>query len=264
MKKCTICSEENPDIAKYCFICGNPFEIETIQCSNCSAENPKDAVQCFQCGQVFARVETSHNELLGQWRFTYKLGKYLYVSCDNCLKSFKIEYERCVEKDDGYTIDPPEKCPACGVVSDTIYYAGTEPMFSNAMRKAEQEQKAAILRKGKLNRVVLILNIIFLIVVACLGFRGWVRGDFKPKPTPTLIPTRTPRPTPTRRPLIYRSTEETEKKEASLQNENDTGILNTSVIDYASARVEIYGSLFPLNDSYNVPVGIYPSLYNKP
>ncbi len=207
MKKCPICSEENPDIAKFCFICGNPFDTGTIKCPNCSTEIPRDSLQCKQCGQVFTRVEKSHNEQLGQWRYIYKLGKYLYVSCDNCLKSFKIERDRCVEKDDGYTINPPEKCPACGIPSDIIYFAGTEPMFSNAMRKAEQEQRAAILRKGKLNRVVLILNVIFLIVVACLGFRGWVRGDFKPKPTPTLIPTRTPRPTPTQRPLIYKGTE---------------------------------------------------------
>jgi predicted ATPase/class 3 adenylate cyclase len=45
--RCPKCARDNPDDAKFCVGCGNPFG---IGCAKCGAENPSDASFCKQCG----------------------------------------------------------------------------------------------------------------------------------------------------------------------------------------------------------------------
>jgi class 3 adenylate cyclase/tetratricopeptide (TPR) repeat protein len=45
--RCPKCARDNPDDAKFCMGCGNPFG---IGCPKCGAENPSDASFCKQCG----------------------------------------------------------------------------------------------------------------------------------------------------------------------------------------------------------------------
>jgi class 3 adenylate cyclase/tetratricopeptide (TPR) repeat protein len=45
--RCPKCARDNPDDAKFCVGCGNPFG---IGCAKCGAENPPDAGFCKQCG----------------------------------------------------------------------------------------------------------------------------------------------------------------------------------------------------------------------
>jgi class 3 adenylate cyclase/tetratricopeptide (TPR) repeat protein len=45
--RCPKCNRDNPDDAKFCVGCGNPF---AGRCAKCGAENPSDATFCKQCG----------------------------------------------------------------------------------------------------------------------------------------------------------------------------------------------------------------------
>jgi class 3 adenylate cyclase len=45
--RCPKCARDNPDDAKFCVGCGQPF---AIGCPECGAENPSDASFCKQCG----------------------------------------------------------------------------------------------------------------------------------------------------------------------------------------------------------------------
>jgi class 3 adenylate cyclase/tetratricopeptide (TPR) repeat protein len=45
--RCPKCARDNPDDAKFCVGCGNPFG---RRCAKCGAENPADASFCKQCG----------------------------------------------------------------------------------------------------------------------------------------------------------------------------------------------------------------------
>lgn len=44
--KCPKCQTENPDAAKFCIECANPFE---VQCPNCGVTNPVRAKFCMEC-----------------------------------------------------------------------------------------------------------------------------------------------------------------------------------------------------------------------
>jgi class 3 adenylate cyclase len=55
--RCSNCNRDNPDDAKFCVGCGNPF---WGRCTKCGAENPSDASFCKQCGtRLAARVAPS-------------------------------------------------------------------------------------------------------------------------------------------------------------------------------------------------------------
>src|SRR5262249_51654096 len=45
--RCAKCARDNPDDAKFCVGCGNPFG---SRCVKCGAESPSDASFCKQCG----------------------------------------------------------------------------------------------------------------------------------------------------------------------------------------------------------------------
>src|SRR6516162_5860855 len=45
--RCSKCARDNPDDAKFCVGCGNPFG---RRCAKCGVENPADASFCKQCG----------------------------------------------------------------------------------------------------------------------------------------------------------------------------------------------------------------------
>jgi class 3 adenylate cyclase/tetratricopeptide (TPR) repeat protein len=45
--RCSKCARDNPDDAKFCVGCGNPFG---ARCAKCRAENPANASFCKQCG----------------------------------------------------------------------------------------------------------------------------------------------------------------------------------------------------------------------
>ena len=47
------CARDNPDHAKFCVGCGNPFE---GRCAKCGAENPANASYCKQCGTRLGSV----------------------------------------------------------------------------------------------------------------------------------------------------------------------------------------------------------------
>ena len=51
--RCTKCARDNPDDAKFCVGCGNPFG---GRCTKCGAENPADASFCKQCGTRLGRL----------------------------------------------------------------------------------------------------------------------------------------------------------------------------------------------------------------
>src|SRR6516225_6514303 len=51
--RCPKCARDNPDDAKFCVGCGNPFG---RRCAKCGAENPADASFCKQCGTQLGGV----------------------------------------------------------------------------------------------------------------------------------------------------------------------------------------------------------------
>ncbi len=198
MKKCPECSTENIDAAKLCTLCGSNLNVAVNTCPFCEMDNPKGAVHCMHCGQAILHNGELTNKLFVEWRFVNEIGKYVYVVCDNCHKGFKVLRERCREIEDGYTLDPPDICPACDAIARKIYYAGTEPILRYSILKAEQERKAFSQRR--LRKIILYINIMFLIIATILGIRGWIQGDFDPRPTATPFITSTPRPKPPERP----------------------------------------------------------------
>jgi class 3 adenylate cyclase len=54
--RCAMCARDNPDDAKFCVGCGNPFG---RNCAKCAAENPADANFCKQCGTRLGDVAAS-------------------------------------------------------------------------------------------------------------------------------------------------------------------------------------------------------------
>jgi hypothetical protein len=53
--RCAKCARDNPEDAKFCVGCGNPFG---GRCAKCGAENPADASFCKQCGTRLGGVAT--------------------------------------------------------------------------------------------------------------------------------------------------------------------------------------------------------------
>jgi class 3 adenylate cyclase/tetratricopeptide (TPR) repeat protein len=53
--RCAKCARDNPEDAKFCVGCGNPF---WGRCANCGAENPADASFCKRCGTRLGGVAT--------------------------------------------------------------------------------------------------------------------------------------------------------------------------------------------------------------
>lgn len=192
MKTCPDCSSENPDIASICMHCGATLDTEIQVCPVCHTKNPLNAEQCVHCGHGFMQTENPGDQTLSQWRFIKKVGRYIYVECDNCHKGFKVNQVRCIEHDNGYKVTPPEECPYCDTVSNVIYYAGVEPILQNSIRKEKREKRLRLF--FKVRRVLLVVNILILIGLIALGVRGWMRGDYGPYHTPMPTPTRTPRP----------------------------------------------------------------------
>jgi ribosomal protein L40E len=192
MKKCPECSSENPDIASICMHCGASLDVEIQVCPVCHTKNPLNAEQCVHCGHGFIQTGSPDGQTLSQWRFIKKVGRYIYVECDNCHKGFKVNQVRCIEHENGYKVTPAEECPYCDTVSSVIYYAGVEPILQNSVRKERREKRLKLF--FKVRRVLVIFNILLLIAVIALGVRGWMRGDFGPYRTPMPTPTRTPRP----------------------------------------------------------------------
>ena len=192
MKNCPECSSENPDIASICMHCGATLDAEIQVCPVCHTKNPLNAEQCVHCGHGFIQTGSPDGQTLSQWRFIKKVGRYIYVECDNCHKGFKVNQVRCIEHENGYKVTPSEECPYCDIVSSVIYYAGVEPILQNSGRKEKREKRLRLF--FKVRRVLLIFNILLLIAVIALGVRGWMRGDFGPYHTPMPTPTRTPRP----------------------------------------------------------------------
>ena len=192
MKTCPDCSSENPDIASICMHCGATLDTEIQVCPVCHTRNPLNAEQCVYCGHRFLQPENPTDRTFSQWRFIKKVGKYIYVECDNCHKGFKVNQVRCIEHDNGYRVTPPEECPYCDTVSNVIYYAGVEPILQNSIRKEKREKRLRLF--FKVRRILLVINILLLIGLIALGVRGWMRGDYGPYHTPMPTPTRTPRP----------------------------------------------------------------------
>lgn len=192
MRTCPDCSSENPDIASICIHCGATLDTEIQVCPVCHTKNPLNAEQCIHCGHRFMQTENPADQTLSQWRFIKKVGKYIYVECDNCHKGFKVNQVRCIEHDNGYRVTPPEECPYCNTVSNVIYYAGVEPILQNSIRKEKREKRLRLF--FKVRRILLVINILLLIGLIALGVRGWMRGDYGPYHTPMPTPTRTPRP----------------------------------------------------------------------
>ena len=192
MKTCPDCSSENPDIASICMHCGATLDTEIQVCPVCHTKNPLNAEQFVHCGHGFMQTENPGDQTLSQWRFIKKVGRYIYVECDNCHKGFKVNQVRCIEHDNGYKVTPPEECPYCDTVSNVIYYAGVEPILQNSIRKEKREKRLRLF--FKVRRILLVINILLLIGLIALGVRGWMRGDYGPYHTPMPTPTRTPRP----------------------------------------------------------------------
>lgn len=192
MKTCPDCLSENPEIASICMHCGASLDSEIIACPVCMTRNPVNAERCVHCGFEFIPEENEKDRQLSQWRFIKKVGKYLYVECDNCHKGFKVNQVRCVEHENGYKVTPAEECPYCNTVSNVIYYAGVEPILQNSIRKEKREKRLRLF--FKVRRILLVINILLLIGLIALGVRGWMRGDYGPYHTPMPTPTRTPRP----------------------------------------------------------------------
>lgn len=58
-KNCPKCHVELPDIAKFCFNCGENVELAGLQvCSGCRSSNPVGSPRCYGCGRELSRAKS--------------------------------------------------------------------------------------------------------------------------------------------------------------------------------------------------------------